>query len=334
MRISTVIPAYNRADLIGETLRTVLSQARPPHEVIVVDDGSSDGTADVVAGFGRDVTLVRQANAGPAAARNAGFARSTGEIVHFMDSDDLLSLNTYAAQAAAIERGADMVYGPWAKARIGDGEVALEEFVLQQGPVPSGIVIEHQILLTYWATILQACLFRRSVIERTGPFRTDLNPSDDLEKLYRIMRARPQVSHLADTVLLYRVHPHGQLTGQDSPGRRIDWVKVMSLFQQYIGERADVPLRTRWLFRLKRLDRALQAKDDAPRPAGLLMRDAGPLDRQLVRALRLCERALPKAQVRLGGKPYSKAFQPGPLRARQRELIAELGYRLKQDGHD
>ncbi|MCA1661551.1 MAG: glycosyltransferase [Novosphingobium sp.] len=218
MRISTIIHAYNRADLIGETLRSVLEQSRPPAEVIVVDDDSTDGTADAVAAYGKAVTLLRQAQAGPATARNTGFAAASGEIVHFMDSDDLCSLNTYELHGAAIERGAEMVHGPWVKSRINGRAVCAQECVLQQRPLPGRFVAADLVLLTHWATVLQACLFRREVIEGAGPFRAELNPSDDLEMLYRILRLRPRIHPVAGTLVLYRFHPEPQLTGADSPG--------------------------------------------------------------------------------------------------------------------
>lgn len=88
-RISVVIPTFNRAETIGEALESVLSQSSPADEVIVVDDGSSDGTAEVLARYGDRIELLRQKNAGVSAARNAGVASAKGEWVAFLDSDDI-----------------------------------------------------------------------------------------------------------------------------------------------------------------------------------------------------------------------------------------------------
>lgn len=86
---STVIPVFNRADLIGATIESVLDQSLKDHQVIVVDDGSTDGTAEVLARYADRITIIRQTNAGPGAARNAGIAAATGSYITFIDSDDL-----------------------------------------------------------------------------------------------------------------------------------------------------------------------------------------------------------------------------------------------------
>jgi glycosyltransferase involved in cell wall biosynthesis len=130
--ISVVIPAYNRAGLIGETLRSLLNQTVPALEIIVVDDGSTDSTAEAVesefsvfsrqlAGNARipEFKVIRQENAGPGAARNRGFAESKGEFIHFFDSDDIAAPNKHEVQVRALqESGADIAYGPWVKGRI------------------------------------------------------------------------------------------------------------------------------------------------------------------------------------------------------------------------
>lgn len=199
MKITTIIPAYNRADLIGETLRSVLSQSRPPSEVIVVDDGSSDGTPDVVASFAPEVTLVRQANAGAGAARNTGLGHVTGDIIHFQDSDDVSSLNTYEVQAAAIEAGADMAYGPWLKTAFAGTVLTPDGQVIQHGPIPATRPMDRLVLAGRWVTVFQPCLFRRTLIEAAGPYRTDLKPSEDTEMLYRLTsRTRGNRTHTRD----------------------------------------------------------------------------------------------------------------------------------------
>ena len=95
--ISVVIPLYNKEKEIACTLRSVLAQTSQPLEIIVVDDGSTDGGAEVVRAIGSPlVRLVRQSNAGVCAARNRGIAESTGEYIALLDADDarLVSRNT------------------------------------------------------------------------------------------------------------------------------------------------------------------------------------------------------------------------------------------------
>lgn len=101
-RVSVIVPTYNRADLIGLTLRSVLAQGVTPVEVIVVDDGSRDATADVVAGFGDAIRYVTQPNAGVAAARNHGARLASGDYLAFTDSDDLWHPRKLEAQLAGL----------------------------------------------------------------------------------------------------------------------------------------------------------------------------------------------------------------------------------------
>jgi len=86
--ISVLVPAYNAAKTIADTLSSVLSQSQPASEILVVDDGSTDSTATVVESFGPKVTLIRQENRGAAAARNLLCSRAKGDLIAFLDSDD------------------------------------------------------------------------------------------------------------------------------------------------------------------------------------------------------------------------------------------------------
>lgn len=88
MNFSVIIPAYNAERFLGEAIESVLRQTEPPSEVLVVNDGSSDGTERVARSFGSRVALISQANAGVAAARNVGAARAAHEWLAFLDADD------------------------------------------------------------------------------------------------------------------------------------------------------------------------------------------------------------------------------------------------------
>lgn len=87
-RFSVVVPAYNAAATLARAIDSVRAQTWPAHEIVVVDDGSSDTTAAVATGFGDAVRLIRQPNRGVAAARNAGAAAATGDWLSFLDADD------------------------------------------------------------------------------------------------------------------------------------------------------------------------------------------------------------------------------------------------------
>jgi glycosyltransferase involved in cell wall biosynthesis len=102
--VSVVIPTFNRAATIVRAVESVLQQAYRPLELIVVDDGSTDGTPEVLKTYGNAVVYVRQDNAGPAAARNRGIRESQGELVAFLDSDDVWLAAKLERQVAVLER--------------------------------------------------------------------------------------------------------------------------------------------------------------------------------------------------------------------------------------
>lgn len=109
--VSVVIPCYNSRRFLEETLASVLSQTHRPLEIIAVDDGSTDGTGEILQAHADDVITIRQANAGRSVARNNGMAHATGEFVLFLDSDDTIEpkhLEVLVAEATSVN--ADLVY--------------------------------------------------------------------------------------------------------------------------------------------------------------------------------------------------------------------------------
>src|SRR2546427_8430018 len=103
-RVSVVVTTYNHRAYVGAAIASALAQTFADREVVVVDDGSTDGTAAIVASFGDRIRSIRQENQGVAAARNTGVLNARGELVAFLDGDDLWEPDKLAMQVAAAER--------------------------------------------------------------------------------------------------------------------------------------------------------------------------------------------------------------------------------------
>lgn len=225
--ISVIIPVYNRELLLGETLRSLLAQTVPAREIIVVDDGSTDRSAEVAAAFGDPVRVIRQDNAGPAAARNAGFAVAKSEYIHFFDSDDIALPNKHAVQLEALRKsGADIAYGPWVKGRIGDGVFTPVNHVYQQRGLPRGNLIKA--LVGSWSTVPHACLFRRSIVQKSGGFPLDFRLAEDQLQFLRCLLVGAKVVASPGTLELYRVENNDKITaGSAKPEHLEQWGRFL-----------------------------------------------------------------------------------------------------------
>ncbi len=104
---SVIIPSFDRAALVVQAVESVLAQAPAPLEIIVVDDGSTDGTDRALAGYGPPVRYVRQPNRGPSAARNTGIALARGDLIALLDSDDLWHPGKIAHDIALLRANPD-----------------------------------------------------------------------------------------------------------------------------------------------------------------------------------------------------------------------------------
>ncbi len=124
--VSCVIPVYNGERFLAEGIESLLAQTRPPDEIIVVDDGSTDGTAGVARGFGDHVTYVHQENAGPAAARNRGVREARGEFISFLDADDLWEPTKLERQLRRFEARPELGYSVGLVQNFWEEEVAEE----------------------------------------------------------------------------------------------------------------------------------------------------------------------------------------------------------------
>ena len=328
-KVSVIIPSYNRADLVGQTIENMLRQTLPPHEVIVVDDGSTDASVEVIRAFGGRVTLIEQANGGPGSARNTGLAVATGDFIQFMDSDDLASLNKLAVQARALAAtGADMAYGPWIQMRMAGREVRWMDYVLQPEPAPSNRPL-YETHLRRWALVLQNCLFTRAFLQARGALKTDLLGTEDFEYLTRIFLAEPRVIFTPECMVYYRLHDSGKLSGSGTTATR----KAGELGRAFAYVAADLqraprPLSpsTRFVFSFTawRIWRQMTAARSFP-PAEVerVRAIAAPFPAWAYRAFALWDRLHAALRVRLTGIPWVHAYRArrpnGDELARMRE---------------
>lgn len=212
--VSVVIPTYNCERWIAQTLDSVLAQTHRPLEVIVVDDGSSDRTPEIVAGYGPPVQLLRQRNQGVCVARNSGFERSRGDFVCFLDHDDhwfpWKLQRQLEAFASYPETG--VVFTSFALWLPEQGDFPPAQTLAPADDAPprhdpefSGWIY-HQFLLDCWA-LTSTAMIRRAAFERSGGFDVALPYSEDWDLWLKLSRDYPFVK-LDRVSTLYRQHPY------------------------------------------------------------------------------------------------------------------------------
>ena len=186
---SVIIPTYNRASVLLDAMESVFNQAYRPVELVIVDDGSTDSTTEVVACFLKEtsgddrftVQYLAKTNEGCQAARNAGVRVSRGEFLQFLDSDDILTDQKLANAISLYNQNPtlDLVYSRWL---VDNGKRLIE----MPGPMPAGVSLLSE------AVIHNPCIFspvyRRKHILRVGPFNENLHEAHDVEYSTRVVQ--------------------------------------------------------------------------------------------------------------------------------------------------
>lgn len=205
MQLTVVIPTYNRSSTLPATLYSLLNQSRPADEILVVDDGSTDDSANVAEGFGPLVRVIRQVNQGPSAARNRGLFEAKGKWVHFFDSDDLALPNLHAQQLATLEAShADLAYSPWLPCSISAQTIIPNNHIMQHDGLPFGDLVRA--LLTNWSILPICSLVRTSLARQVGGFLCELRGVEDQLFFLRLLLAGAKIVHTPDTLVVYRAN--------------------------------------------------------------------------------------------------------------------------------
>ena len=200
--VSAVIPVHNGADYVGEAVRSALEQTSPVLECIVVDDGSTDGTGEVLASFGGDIKVIRQPQSGVSNARNRGADEARGELVAFLDHDDEWLPSKLERQVEALGPEDTMVV---CALQVVDAEGSPQE-VKRLGPTGDRLV---QGMLLFDGTPTLSCsssgVVRRERFLAMGGFDPSLSMSADWDLLLRML-LEGRVAYVDEPLVRYRVH--------------------------------------------------------------------------------------------------------------------------------
>lgn len=209
--VSVVVGAYNAERWIEETIRSVLRQSYRAYELIVVDDGSTDGTADVARRFGEEVRVIRKANGGSASARNAGIRASSGKYVAFLDADDLWCPRKLESQIAALETAA-AAWG-YSDAVFFDSSTGTSLYRASQlHELHAGDVLRALVLGNFILT--PTVIVRRDVFEVVGLFDETHRISEDWDLWLRVA-ARHAAVCLRRPLVRVRQHPQRKTEAMD-----------------------------------------------------------------------------------------------------------------------
>jgi len=203
-RVAVIIPTHNRASLLPETIDSLFQQTRPPDELIVVNDGSTDDTAAVLARYPSPLKAIHVPNGGRSRARNIGLCAATADFVCLLDDDDRLSPDSLAIRAAHLEAHPNIgvVYGD--TRLIDEAGLPLSGEVPRANPNrPSGQVFA-EIACDNLAPI-HAHLFRRELLDQVGNFDESLRMGEDWDLWIRLA-AITEFAYLPQHVADYRFH--------------------------------------------------------------------------------------------------------------------------------
>jgi glycosyltransferase involved in cell wall biosynthesis len=217
-KVSVIIPTYNRARLIAEAIRSVLDQTYQDFEIIVIDDGSTDNTREVVGSF-KDprIKYIYQENRGVCIARNNGIKNSNGDYIIFLDSDDMLLKNAITIEASILDSFPNVAlsYGQLFAIDEKERVIVLSKPKHRRPGVYQGTK-EILNFLRYSNNIgTSITMVRRSSIIDVGLFDPAFSSgSEDFELWVRIAK-KYAVSYIAEPVGKYRVHSSGISAGRD-----------------------------------------------------------------------------------------------------------------------
>lgn len=202
--VAVIIPTYNRASFLPQAIGSLLNQTRVPDEIIVVDDGSTDHTPEILAHYDAPVIVIRQENQGRSAARNTGIEAVQSDLIAFLDSDDLLLPESIEKRARVLETHSDVGIVYCEVVVIDrEGNECCQGHQFFSGPRPSGNVFALLAQKNFVPPI--AYMIRRTCLDNVGLFDETLHLLEDYDLWLRLAE-RCNFRYLDEPLAYYRLH--------------------------------------------------------------------------------------------------------------------------------
>ena len=192
--VSVIIPVYNGERYLRAALESVFGQDHKPYEVIVVDDGSTDRTAEIIRDF-EDVLYVRQSNQGVAVARNKGLDIARGEFIAFLDQDDVWTPNKLAVQVQYFLDHPEIQY-----------TLTHQQFFLEPGAHIPTWFRKELLSEPHPGFVPSTLVARRGVFEKIGRFETTYSHASDSDWFFRASQAQLPMAVIPEVLLNRRIH--------------------------------------------------------------------------------------------------------------------------------
>ncbi len=222
--ISVIIPTYNRAELVGEALESVFQQTHSRLEVIVVDDGSTDDTAEVLARFGNRVKTITLARSGISTARNAGIDAATGEFIAFLDNDDLWVSEKIEKHLAFAIGHPEFVLTYTDAVQFSKEGIEKKSFADYFSALNDPSHLFTPMITEYAIPLMSTVIIRSSFLKESGLRFQNYLGIDDLELFLQIMVARGRFGYLPEKLTMRRMHG-SNFSGNH--GRRFEQRKLL-----------------------------------------------------------------------------------------------------------
>ena len=251
-RVSVIIPVYNTEKYVGEAIESILAQTFTDFELIIVDDGSSDGSPEIIREYeGHDarIRVIRFArNAGEWKARSAGLAAARGEFIAWQDSDDISLPERLEKQARFLQANPDTgAVGVYARVVTEDLQPTYDR------EPPAGhaeIILNHYVGVFTAAFVHASMMLRRNLLLEAGDYDESLRYGADCDLLTRLL-GRTRFANIAEPLYVYRRRP-GQDTAHDNPQVDRDLLQVRHRrYERIIGARVSLDSLDR-LYRIRK----------------------------------------------------------------------------------